>query len=121
MNPINLANANDLISSMQPVVRRLSWMIVTVFLLGGYLLVNFVLPGSGNLGLYILQPVLWLTIAFLALWLCSCEGERVNVFEHRSLLFSAALLGGIQVAVSILLGFLTGFGRSPYSHAVLMI
>jgi len=88
-----------------------------------YLLLNFVFPGStsGNLNLYVLQPVLWLTIAFLSIWLWSVEGERVNLFEHRTIILSAGLIGGVQVALSILFGFLAGFGRSPYSHALFMV
>jgi signal peptidase len=98
-------------------------MFLTVCLLAAYLLLNFGPRGivSANLNLYVLQPAMWLAIAFLALWLWGVAGEQVNFLEHRSLILSAALIGGLQVAVSILFGFLAGFGNSPYAHTFFMI
>jgi signal peptidase I len=123
MNSTDLANSNHPLSNIKPAAHRFGWIILTICLLAAYLLLNFVFPGrgSGNVSMYILQPAIWLMITFLAFWLWSAEGEQVNLLEHRGLILTAALVGGIQVAASILLGFLTGFGHSPYSHAVGMI
>jgi signal peptidase len=123
MNSTNLAKANPPLSSLGPAARRFGWIILTMCLLGTYLLVNFVMPGidSGNLNLYILQSALWLGIAFLAFWLWSAEDQHVRLLEHRSMILSAAMIGGIQVAVSIVFGFLAGFGNSPYAHTFFII
>src|SRR5688572_1838563 len=122
MNPTNFANANETLSNIRPLACRFGWILMTVYLLAVYLLLNFGIPGkvSGNLNLYIFQPAVWLTIAFLGLWLWSVEGESLNLFEHRNLILAAILVGGLQVAGSILLGFLSGFGHSPYAHTFLM-
>jgi signal peptidase len=123
MNPTNLANANHPLSNLRPVARRFGWIILTVCLLIAYLLLNFGPRGivPDNLNLYVFQPVLWLAIAFLALWLWAVAGEPVNFLGQRSLILTAAMIGGIQVAASIVFGFLAGFGNSPYAHTFLMI
>jgi signal peptidase len=123
MNSTNLARINHPLSGIEPVARRFGWLILTVCLLVAYLLANFVSSGidSINLYLYILQPVLWLGITLVAFLLWSAEGEQVKLFEHSNLVLSAAIIGGVQVAVSILFGFLAGFGNSPYTHTFLMI
>ncbi len=122
MNPIKLINVNGDFSLIQPAARRFGWIILSVFLLAGYLLLNFASPGmlSSNFILYVLQPALWLTVALLALGLWSIEGERVNLLEHSSLIFAAATIGATQVAVSVLAGLLAGFGHSPYAHTMVM-
>src|SRR5689334_1448475 len=104
MNSTNIAKTNNPLSNIGPLARRFGWIVLTVCLLVAYLLANFVSPGmdSINLNLHLLQPVLWLGITFLAILLWSAEGEQVRLFEHRSLIFSAAMIGGVQVAVAIL-------------------
>ncbi len=119
-NPVKLANTDHTIDLLRPAVRRFGWIILTIFLLVIYLLLNFVFPGiiSGNLNLYVLQPALWLTVTLLVFSFWQAEDEPVNLFEHRTLILSAAMIGGIQVAISILFGFLAGFGNSPYAHTI---
>jgi len=119
MNPTNLANANHALSNIRPVARRFGWTILIVCLLVMYLLLNFVFPGStsGNLNLYVLQPVLWLTIAFLSIWLWSVEGERVNLFEKIKI---PEALEAIRV-IRIHLGdeMTAGVGRAKIAKAKL--
>ena len=121
-NPTNLAKTNDFLSNMRPIARRFGWMFLTLCLLAAYLLLNFGPRGivPANLTMYVLQPAMWLAIAFLALWLWAVAGDQVNFLEHRSLILSAAMIGGLQMAVSIVFGFLAGFGNSPYAHAFFM-
>jgi signal peptidase len=106
----------------QRVAGRFGWVILILCLVAVYLLLNFVLPRipSGNLNLYVLQPALWVTITLLAGWLWFEGGEPFDLLSHRSLIFTAIMIGGIQVAVSILFGFLAGFGKSPYAHTIVM-
>lgn len=125
MNLMNLIHitSTSLRSSNRPVLQRFGWVILTLGLLVVYVLLNFVLPGvrMGNLNLFIFQPLLWLSIAILAIWLCTSEGNLIRPLESRNLIGIAAMIGGIQIAVSILVGFLSGFGKSPYSHTFSMI
>jgi len=123
MNPTNLANTNDPLSIIRPAARRFGWILLAVSMLAVFLLSNFVFTGiaSGYLNLYLLQPALWLAVACLALWLCSLEEERVNFFEQSPLIRIAAMIGAIQIAVSVIFGFLAGFGHSPYAHTLVMV
>jgi len=123
MNPAKFENTNDLLSIIRPAARRFGWILLAVSMLVAYLLSKFVFTGiaSGYLNLYLLQPALWLTIAFLAIWLWSLEEESVNFFEQSPLIRTAAMIGAIQIAVSVLFGFLAGFGHSPYAHTLLMV
>jgi signal peptidase len=123
MDSTKLARIDDLIDTLQPVARRFGAILLLFCLLLGYLLEKFIFSGRlpDNLNLYLLQPLLWLTIALLALCLWSVSGERFNPFEQRSLILSAAMMGGIQVAVLVLFGLLSGFGKSPYARSFIMI
>jgi signal peptidase len=123
MNPIKLAPTHNPFPAIQPAARRFGWLILTAWLAAGFLLVNFALPGlgSGDLNMYILQPALWTSTAVLALYMWKTGGERVNLFERRSLILMAAMIGGIQVALSVLFGLLSGFGASPYARTVIMV
>jgi signal peptidase len=108
---------------MRQVAHRFGWAILIVCLLAAYLLLNFSLPNihNSNLNLYVFQPLMWSAIVMLTVWLWSLEGETLRWLDHKRLIGFAAIVGGIQVAASILAGFLSGFGNSPYSHALIMI
>lgn len=123
MNPPKLATTNDLLSIIRQPTRRFGWLILTLALFVVYLTLNFVFPSmrSGNLNLYVFQPVLWLTVAILSLLLWSVQEEHFNFFEHVPLIRTAAMIGAIQIAVSVLFGFMAGFGHSPYAHTLLMV
>jgi signal peptidase len=93
---------------------------VIVLLLLSFLLVNFVLakirpPG---LNLYILQPILWLSLAALSYWFWRRENPASSIPIDKGLIATAALIGLFQVAVFILFGLFSGFGNSPYAHRI---
>src|SRR5690349_9730046 len=110
MNSTHIANPHHHLSNLRPVADRFGWMILAVYLLVVYMLVNFVFPGrvASGLNLHLFQPMLWLSLAFLTHWLWSLQGASSSRLAHRRLILSAALIGGMQVTGSILLGFLTG-------------
>lgn len=91
--------------------------IVAVWAVSIYLLVNFFLPGriDANRFLYVYQPILWVSLAFLA-WL----GWRFGLAERPkpalALGFTAFLLALSQIAALAIAGLLLGFGYSPYNH-----
>lgn len=91
--------------------------IVAVWAVLIYLLVNFFLPGKipADRFLYVYQPILWFSLALLA-WL----GWRFGLAERPkpafTLAFTAFLLALSQVAALAIAGLLLGFGYSPYSH-----
>ena len=85
-----------------------------------YVLTNFLLPGifATEIYLYLYQPLLWLYLAGL-----SFVGWRYGLAERpafsKQLGFLSLLFAFAQIAVSILAGLLTGFGRSPYARETL--
>ena len=95
-----------------------AWVIIVlIWAVSIYLMVNFFLPGrvSANDFLYISQPILWSSLTLLA-WL----GWRYGLIEHPKLgwplAMSAFLLALAQIAVLAIAGLLLGFGYSPYDH-----
>ena len=95
-----------------------AWVIiVSIWAVSIYLMVNFFLPGrvSANDFLYIGQPILWSSLTLLA-WL----GWRYGLVERPNLTWplaiTAFLLALSQIAVLAITGLLLGFGYSPYDH-----
>jgi signal peptidase len=82
-----------------------------------YMVIQFILPGavSADLYLYVIQPLLWSSLALLG-YLGWRYGLRVRPALNRRLLGMAFLFAICQVAILVLVGLLGGFGRSPYSH-----
>ena len=82
-----------------------------------YLLIQFVLPGlvSADLYVYVLQPLLWSSLALLG-GLGWRYGLKVRPAFSAPLVGMAFLFAICQVAILVLVGLLAGFGRSPYSH-----
>lgn len=107
----------------QPSPRRFGWLALSAWMLVVYLLVNFVLPGllPSSLDLYLVQPLLWLSLAGAAVALSKIEGRRLALLARRDLLLPALMLGGIQVAAALVLGLLLGFGRSPYARELVWV
>jgi signal peptidase len=95
---------------------------VAVWALAVYLIVNLVLRGlrSGPLNLYLVQPLLWSSLAALAFF-----GWRYGVSPkprlNSSLIVMAGLAGAFQVAIFLIAGLLSSFGHSPYSHRILRL
>lgn len=84
-----------------------------------YLLIQFVLPGmvSADLYLYVLQPMLWSSLALLG-GLGWRYGLSVRPAFSARLVGMAFLYALCQVSVFVIIGLVAGFGRSPYSHQV---
>jgi signal peptidase len=95
---------------------------VAVWALAVYLIVNLLLRGlrSGPLNLYLVQPLLWSSLAALAFF-----GWRYGVSPkprlNSSLIVAAGLAGAFQVAVFLIAGLLSSFGQSPYAHRILRL
>jgi len=87
-----------------------------------YMITYFVLPGavSPALYMYVIQPLLWLSLAFLA-FLGWRQVENRPALS-KSLVFTAILTGAFQMALFFIAGlFLLSFGRSPYGHRFLTL
>lgn len=82
-----------------------------------YLIVNFVLASvlPGSLNIYVVQPLLWSSLALLA-FLAWKYGVEDKPRLSKSLVLMAALTGAFQLALFIIAGMLFGFGYSPYGH-----
>jgi signal peptidase len=104
-------------------LKRFGWVLLSAWMLVVFLLSSFVIPGvfSPEVELYMAQPLLWLSMAGLAVWLRLREGEGLALLAKRDLILTGAMIGAIQVAVSVLLGVVLGFGNSPYSRQVLWV
>jgi signal peptidase len=122
MNVLKLTTASQPSPEVARIARRYGWGFLVLSLLLGWALFNVALrnaiPAEANL--YVLQPVFWLYVALMAFGLRSAEGEPLRLLDQRGLVATAAMLGGAQVAVMVLLGLLAGFGRSPYAHTWLI-
>lgn len=98
------------------------WLLVAAYALLVYLLTRVLLPGRlpPELFLYLLQPLLWLSLALLAgLGLAYELWERPAA--RPGVILKAGLIGVTQIAVFLIAGLLFGFGRSPYSHQPLAL
>ena len=98
------------------------WLAALVWLVGIYLVVNL-LPASAlssSVRLYVLQPVLWSSLALL-----SFLGWRYGLEERpplsKAVVAVSILTGLFQVALFLLAGLVLGFGASPYGHRPLTI
>ena len=94
------------------------WIILTTWLFL-VVIVSGYLPDwihSIPLNIYVVQPVLWLSVGFLAFWLGRSEVQMIPLYTGRWITGMAALVGFFQVAVFMLAGVAVGFGNSPYGH-----
>jgi signal peptidase len=123
MDQIRTSLNNQHILKIQPTIRRYGWLIIVVWMLVVFLLANTIFPGflSSTVGLYVLQPLLWISLAALAVGLRMVEGDPLHLFAKRELIISGLMIGGIQTAIAVLLGLLFGFGNSPYARQVIWI
>ncbi|MGF3585338.1 MAG: signal peptidase I [Thermoplasmatota archaeon] len=103
------------------------WYIILSLLTIIYLLINLVLPSiiSGFIEVYVIQPLLWISLTLAAFLIARHEGlniwsfKKIRRWEIGRTPFEAALLtGGFQVALTVIAGLLVGFGESPYSHTI---
>lgn len=106
-----------------PVEPGRGWAVVlgwTLFLFFG---TNFLLSGLPwtDVSVYLLQPLLWLSLGVLAFRLGQQEGQDAALRPGRWLLVIGLLVGLFQLALFLLAGVLFGFGNSPYARSPLAI
>jgi len=101
----------------------LDWILLLVFLIGVYLLVNLVLPLIPNVSLatYFIQPVLWLLIAAFVVFALPNQSGFIKLRTKKSIIWLGLLLGFFQMSLIFISGLFTGFGKSPYSFTPLGI
>jgi len=91
---------------------------VLIILLAAYVFLNLIMPKiAGGLTFYLLTITCWLFVAFLTLKIHRKE-ENANLFgwrRNKLLMLNAAMIAVFQIVISILVGVLTAFGRSPYA------
>ncbi len=92
------------------------WFLVLGLVIVLYILQNFILPliSAGYLATYLGRPILWGLLAVLVLRLP--RQSAVGKARLRSLLVKLAVgVGFVQVYLTVVAGFLTGFGKSTNS------
>ncbi len=98
---------------------RRGWLLVSAWLLVVLYATGQLVPRvpSADMQVYILQPLLWLSLTALALWLWRREFGAAGFPADRWLVAAAVVVGLFQVAVFVLFGLLLGFGASPYARS----
>jgi len=98
------------------------WIIILLFLLTVYLLLETIIPSLGTIGAYVVRPLLWLSLGITALLLARQQGRNVLSFTRirhwylgKTPTQAGFLLGGFHVSILIIVGIFTSFGNSPYS------
>jgi len=103
------------------------WYIILSLLAALYLLMNLVLQSfmGGSAGTYVIQPILWISLAIVVFLIAKQEGLNIWSFKKirrwkigRTPFEAALLVGGFQVSLTVIAGLLVGFGKSPYSHTI---
>lgn len=106
------------------------WYLLVSYIALIYLLTNTVTPRifGGVAEAYVVRPLLWVSIAILALTIAKREGIEIWYFRRirrwqfgRSPIEGAILIGSFQVSLLIIAGLFQGFGRSPHSFTPLSI
>jgi len=102
---------------------NLGWILLLVFLIGVYLLVNLVLPlvPNASLATYFIQPVLWLLIAAFVFFVLPKQISFIKLRTKKSIIWIGLFMGFFQMSLIFISGFFTGFGKSPYSFTPLGI
>jgi len=70
--------------------------------------------GAGVFEAYVLRPALWVLAGYTAYRLPR-ERPLGSLRSSKALIGVGLLIGSVQVACSVLLGLMEGFGKSPYS------
>ncbi len=108
------------VRSIRPGLRSIAswaWLLVPAWAVGIFLIINYVLPGglSASANIYVVQPILWLSLAAVVLLLARYV-SRVELPFSGFLVAVAALAGVFHLALLVLAGVMLGFGNSPYGH-----
>lgn len=101
---------------------RWGWALVIGWLALLFYATHTLLPqiAPADVNIYILQPLLWLSLGALALGLWRQE-ERAAFPRDHWLTALAVLVGLFQVTLFVLAGLLAGFGRSPYARQIHLV
>ena len=104
------------------------WYIILALLAIIYLLNNTIISLLGDIGSYLIRPMLWLCLFIVTLKIAQSEGLNILNFKRirrwnlgKTPVHAGVLLGGFQVSVLILVGIFSGFGKSPYSFSPIAI
>jgi signal peptidase len=98
------------------------WYIIILLLTITYLLINILLPQFHQLNLYLVTPFLWFIITLVVLLLA--HHQNLNILRYKKIrkwtlggspIQAGLLIGGFQVALLIIIGIFTSFGKSPFS------
>jgi len=99
------------------------WYLILTILIGIYILIHQFLTGDFT-STYIIQPILWLTLAITTIIIANQEGQNILKFKKvrrwylgKTPTHAGLMLGGFHIALLIFAGIMFGFGTSPYSHS----
>jgi len=94
------------------------WYKVLSLVLMAYVFLNLILPKiPGELTIYLLTIICWLSVSFLTIKI-NMKEENANLFSwrlSRPLILNAVMVGTLQIVILIFAGLFTAFGRSPYA------
>lgn len=98
---------------------RFGWILLSVWLFTVVLAGRYAprLVSQVDLNLYLLQPLLWISVGLLALKLLNLSPAKLWAATGSWQIRMAAMVGLFQVSALVLSGLLVGFGKSPYSHS----
>lgn len=98
------------------------WYLILSLIIGIYLFINLVLPGTlgGVIESYVVQPALWIIIAVVTFIIAKHEGlniwsfKKIRRWQLGGTPFQGALLiGGFHISLLIITGIFVGFGKNP--------
>ncbi len=98
-----------------------AWLIPLGWLAIVYLLLNFglsLLSLPPDLDFYVVRPLLWASL-FYTVYRAWKRSKLGKIHVDNSATLAGGLMGGVQIAILIILGILFQFGSSPYSHRLL--
>lgn len=104
------------------------WYLILAFLLLIYWLSHTLLSSLGTVGAFIINPILWISIAIVTLLIAYRDG--LNIIKYirarrwylgKNPIHAGFLIGGFQVSILILVGIVAGFGKSPYAFTPVAI
>lgn len=87
-------------------------MLVLAGLAASFLVLNSG-KGAGALQVYILRPVVWVLLAY-AVYRLPRQRPAGNMRACKAMIGVGVLTGSVQIAGSVAMGLLEGFGKSPY-------
>jgi len=89
-----------------------------ILVIAAYVFLNLIMPNiAKGLSIYFFTIACWAAVAFTIL-IIGIKQEKLNLFKWRlnnSIILNAAMIGALQIAALIFVGFFTAFGKSPYA------